>query len=561
MRFLNHPRFLLMSLLTPLLLLSPSIFAGILADDWFQRAQLDPAGRVLPAMRGPVLDLFAFFPNDSALQAQLRADGVMPWWTQTDISGAFFRPLAALTHCFDWWILGTDPRLHHIHSLLWFAAALVAGGHFLKRWLGDGPTFRLAFLLYALDESHVMPAVWVANRNALLAMTFGALAGAAHLSAIRAPKNSLVPALWTGLWVAMCLGSAEAGVAVLPLLACLEIGEGSVGRLRRWVPILVPTLTWLCIWKGMGFGMHGTGVYLDPTRDPLPYLSHLPENLGALAAATWLNLPVDGWVLLPRWFSLPFGTLLLTMVFGLLWYLRRPEKSSLQGILISMACLLPATAVFPMNRVVGLAGLGVAGALAPILLSASKLRWPLGILHLTVSALILVLSGYFLPKMMATTVATVDTVGDDEALTGQHIIFLSGHEMSTIDIPLIRQLEHRPSPASMLLVGPAMSPLVLSRPDAKTLWVECPEGAFRYRFERLFRADPFVVGERYSTKAAEVVVEKVDGDGNLLAWSVHFMVPLEDPSLIWRRAEGLTFVEARPPAMGERMEVGAVVGY
>jgi hypothetical protein len=240
MRRLNHPRFLLVALLTPLVLLSPSIFAGILADDWFQRAQLDPAGRVLPALRGPLLDLFAFFPDDSALQAQLRADGVMPWWTQADIRGAFFRPLAAATHCFDWWVLGTDPRLHHIHSLLWFAAALMAGGHFLKQWLGDGPGFRLAFLLYAVDESHVMPGIWIANRNALMVMTFGALAGAAHLTAIQSKKRSIFPALWTGLWVGLALGSAEAGVAVLPLLVCLELGEDNVGRLRRWVPILVP---------------------------------------------------------------------------------------------------------------------------------------------------------------------------------------------------------------------------------------------------------------------------------------------------------------------------------
>ncbi|HNC97676.1 MAG TPA: hypothetical protein PKW90_16210, partial [Myxococcota bacterium] len=215
-RLLHHPRFLLVTLLTPLLLLSPSIFSGILADDWFHRGQLDPGGRVLPEWRGPLFDLFAFFPDDPAIQTQLREDGVMPWWTQEDIGGIFFRPLASLTHCFDWWVLGTDPRLHHLHSLLWFAAALLAGGHFLKQWLGDGPAFRLAFLLYAVDESHALPAVWVANRNSLLVMTFGALAGAAHLRAQRSPHTGA--ALWTGLWVGLSLGSAEAGAAVLPLL-------------------------------------------------------------------------------------------------------------------------------------------------------------------------------------------------------------------------------------------------------------------------------------------------------------------------------------------------------
>lgn len=561
LRVLNHSRFLLFSLMIPLLIVSPSIYSGIFADDWFHRGQLDPGGRVLPEWRGLLFDLFAFFPDDPTIQQQLRDDGVMPWWTQPDIGGAFFRPLAAAGHCFDWMVLGTDPRLHHIHSLLWFAAALLAGGHFLKRWLGDGPAFRLAFLLYALDESHALPAVWIANRNALLVMTFGALAGAAHLKAIQSPKTGVSPSLWTGLWVGMCLASAEAGTAVLPLLACLEVGADRDGRLQRWIPILLPTLLWVAIWKGAGFGMHGTGIYLDPTRDPLAYLSHLPENLGALSAAAWLNLPVDGWVLFPRFLTVPLGVGLLAVVAGLLFFLRRPDQSYVQGALISVACLLPATAVFPMNRVVGLAGLGVAGVLAPALLKGGGRSWVLGTLHLPISVLLLAGSGLTFPKLMATTVHTVDMVEDSETLTGQHLILLGGHEMSTIDLPLIRRLERRPTPASMLLVGPAMSPLVLSRPDAQTLRVESPEGAFRYRFERLFRAAPFVHGERYRTKSAEVVVEQVDKDGNLLVWTVHFAVPLEDPSLIWRRPEGLGYVPARPPALGERMEVAAAVGF
>ncbi len=103
-------------------------------------------------------------------------EGILPWWTQPDIRGAFFRPLAALTHLFDWRVVGHWPVLHHAHSLAWFTAALLAAGAFFREWLGPGRRAALATLLFAVDESHALPAAWVANRNALLVLTFAALA-------------------------------------------------------------------------------------------------------------------------------------------------------------------------------------------------------------------------------------------------------------------------------------------------------------------------------------------------------------------------------------------------
>lgn len=33
----------------------------------------------------------------------------------------FFRPIASLTHAFDWGVLGERPWAMHLHSVLWYA--------------------------------------------------------------------------------------------------------------------------------------------------------------------------------------------------------------------------------------------------------------------------------------------------------------------------------------------------------------------------------------------------------------------------------------------------------
>jgi hypothetical protein len=151
----------------------------------------------------------------------------------------------------------------------------------------------LATVLFALDDAHAWPAVWIANRNALVAMTFGLVAGTLHLRA-RA-GGGVAARLGAPVAFALALLSAEAGTAAGLLLLATELWrpEPVAVRARRRAPYLAVAAAWAVLWKLGGYGISGSGLYVDPLRSPLRFLSLVPERLGALAGALWLNLGVD----------------------------------------------------------------------------------------------------------------------------------------------------------------------------------------------------------------------------------------------------------------------------
>jgi len=365
-RLLVHPRLTAVLMLLGGLLVSPSLFAGIGADDWLHRLHLDPnAPYHPPAPYGRLLGVFEFFPADRVEFRKLVDEGVLPWWVGSDVRGVFFRPLTALTHWWDWWAFGERLWLHHAHSVLWFLLTIWAASRFCVQWLGPGRAAALAALLFVVDESHALPVGWMANRNALLALFFALLAATSHLRALADVTHAR---WWTPLWVGAALLSAEAGTAALLALMVLEASYSRplAARVRRWLPILLVTGGWAAVWKGLGFGIQGSALYVDPLRETGRFLVLLPERLGVLSAAAWFNLPVDGWMMLTPKLGWVLGLGLLAVCLGLVFRLSRrtadPRVYTAAGL--AFLPLLPPLGAFPMTRLVGVAGLGVAGLLA-----------------------------------------------------------------------------------------------------------------------------------------------------------------------------------------------------
>ena len=567
-RWLDHPRAGLAAVVGGVLLSAGSIGAGLGADDWFHRAHLDPEGPYFSSERGPILDLFLFFPAEPGAVRALMDQGVLSWWTQPDIRGGFFRPLTALTHAWDWWGVGAHPALHHLHSLAWLALALWAAHRFFLEWLGPGRRAVLATWLYAVDENHALPASWVANRNALLAMAFGALSARAHLAGARGERGG---AWFAAGWLALALLSAEAGVATFAVLAALELGRAEPLRVRarRWVPLALVGAAWAAAWITLGYGMYGSGLYVDPLRDPVRYLSLVPERLGALGAAAWMNLPVDVWAILPPRVTVPLGLGLLVAVSlavaGLARRAWRSEPVLLQAVVLSTLALLPPTATFPMTRVIGLGGLGVAAVFAvctAATLDGSAPRWRDRLVlawHLPVSALVLAVHSALVSVVLSTATAAADALGPEPEIADQTLVLTGGHEIMTAYIPIVRHYDGRPVPKAMVVLGPVGTPVTMTREDERTLRLDAARAAFTHSFERLARAAPFTVGERVDTATLHAEVLAVDAQGNVLSWRVRFPAPLEDPRYAWRRPEGMGFLPFTPPAVGESVAVAAAV--
>jgi hypothetical protein len=178
-RIIGHRRLPFFVVVIAVILCAPSLWLGLQNDDHVLRLVLSDPPLDPEWTRSPV-DAFAFVNGDEELIRTALETGRLPWWTHPRLRLAFFRPVTSITHWIDFRIWPDLPWLMHLQSLLWFAGAIVAAALFYRRLLLPAWVAGLAALLFAVDNAHGMPAVWLANRNASIGVFFGLLALSAH---------------------------------------------------------------------------------------------------------------------------------------------------------------------------------------------------------------------------------------------------------------------------------------------------------------------------------------------------------------------------------------------
>ena len=141
--------FLITAVLAALVML-PALAAGWQFDDYFQRATILGHGDSRP------INIFVQY-IDRAHNLRQMDFGSMPWWGSLDLHLAFLRYTSTLTAMLDYRLWPNHPALMHLHSLLWFAAAVFAAALLYREVLGATWVAGLAALLYALDSAHVIP--------------------------------------------------------------------------------------------------------------------------------------------------------------------------------------------------------------------------------------------------------------------------------------------------------------------------------------------------------------------------------------------------------------------
>lgn len=562
--WLDRPRRAVVAIACAVLLGLPALTGGLIADDWFHRAHLDERATVLPEGRGPLLEMFNFFPADREFLLALRDDGIFPWWLDPDIRGGFLRPLSAVTHWIDWRLLGDRPVLHHLHSLGWVAACIAAAAAFFRTWLGPGRAAAFATLLFAVDDAHAWPTAWVANRNALVAMTFGLLAAAAHIRG-RESGSLRERAVALAAFLAALL-AGESGVAAGALLVGVEFGRAEpLGvRVRRILPYVVVGAVWLTLWKLGGYGISGSGLYVDPFRSPARFLAQLPERFGALTGALWWNLGVDFWVFLPHRISLGLG-----LAFGLgsvaaLWWMAKDRPADLrarQAVLMACLCLVPPTAAFPMERVLTFAGVGAAAWFSLLLLPAVEAglpRWrdrAVLFWHLPMSAFVLFAKAIAVPAFMGQLGKVAEAVPSDPGIVDDQLIILSGLEITTAYIPIERELRGLPVPRDMLVLAPAAASLTFTREDERTLRLDAASPMFGHAIEQLCREAPLPAGTRVQTNVALVEVLTDDGHGRPTSLRASFPESLDSDQYRWLAPAPGTLVPFVPPPVGDSVKL------
>src|SRR6185437_9125528 len=125
-------------------------------------------------------EMFRFFRGDPERAGRIIDKGLYPWWTYPAVKAEFLQALTVLTHRLDYALWPDSPLLMHAHNLLWLGMAVGLAGCFYRRMLGATWVAGAAALVFAVDDARGATAGFIANRNVLVAATFGIASLIAH---------------------------------------------------------------------------------------------------------------------------------------------------------------------------------------------------------------------------------------------------------------------------------------------------------------------------------------------------------------------------------------------
>jgi hypothetical protein len=555
----------------------PSLKAGLIVDDYHHKLLMSGSKSVIKLLDSPI-DMFRFFDGNPERIFKLKDYGFLPWWTYEKVKGAFWRPLASITHWFDYIIWPNSPPLMHLHSLLWYGALVMAVAFFYRRFATVPLIAGLAALLYAIDDAHGMPAGFLSNRNALMATFFGVMAIIAHDKWRR--DNWHAGIALGPLFLAASLLSAEAGISTCAYLAAyvVFIDRGKLrNRFAAMTGYAVVVIVWRLLWTRLGYGMENIGGYVDPLGEPLRFISAIKNaapllllsQLALPPSEISLMLPPEQWIFLWR-IALIF-LVLVVLVFVPLLRCDRIARFWALGMLLS---ILPICATFPSDRLLTFVGIGAMGLVAQLLFVVfgkteprpKPLLWRIPalvlagifiLIHLIIAPLALPVRAAYpmMPKKITDKIMISGPL--DNTVKNQDLVIVNPPlAFLVIQSPLVWESNNQPMPRHLrVLTSSLLRPVKVYRQDARTLVVRPEYGFYAAVFDSLFRdrKHPFSVGDRVELTGMTVEIMELTGDGRPAEAAFTFTVPLEDPSLRWLQYKNGSFVPFTPPAIGENM--------
>ena len=560
-----------------LLLASPSLFTGLCADDFIQQLLLrkDPG---IAGLAFRPFDLFAFANGDPSRTHQLIDAGMYPWWTDPGVVLAFFRPITSATHYLDHLLWPNQPLLMHLQSLLWFALLLLVVGAVYRRFQRAGWIATLALLLYAIDDARAPTLGWLANRNALVALTLGLPALIFH---DKWRRDGVRYGAWLGpLALGLGLLSGEAALVVVAYLFAyaLFIDSGPLrARLLRLAPYAAVVLLWRAAYAHFGYGAVGSGVYLDPSHDPLGFLGAAATRLPVLLLAQFALPPADLWDLYPLFFPAgrPLTLLVAFVVLAALGAVLTPLwKRDPVVRFWTVGCLLSALimcATFCHDRLLTGVGLGAMALVAELLAGfiqsgvrgrrASLVAGALVFCHVVVAALLFPFRAQATSGVNRVLEQAHRSIPSDAGVTSRSVVLVNPPIDPFVGYFLAyRTVAGEPRPKHLRWFATGVSELCIQRVDETTLRIH-PTAGFLSSFTQMMLRSParrIGLGERVVLSDVTIEVSGLTADGRPSEILVRFAVPLEHPSLQWLQWDKHDYVPFRVPQVGETLIVPAV---
>lgn len=553
-----------------ILLALPALGLGWQFDDYVHRALLLP-GIELSEPRSSPLDLFGFLDGDPDRNRRLVELGVLPWWTLDELRLSFWRPLSAATHWLDYRFWPDSPFLMHFHSLVWFGVLVAVVALLYRQIIGLTWIAGLAALLYAVNDSHAVPAGWLANRNALVTGVFAALTLYLHDRARRSHGRSvkvLAPVAFV-----LALLSAEAGVAVggYILAYALFLDTGSPARRAAGVlPYAAAGAVWLVIYLGTGRGAWGSGYYLSPAEEPLAFLSACGLRIPTLLLDQWGPVPCSGFVFLPGPAGLIYAMVGLLVLGALAWLLVPMLRTDAQARFWAMGmvlCLVPVCSVVPNSRLLACSGLG-AMALAAKVVALYRdpdgrppgrrpyraCSWGLIAVHLVLAPLLLPVSIKASASFDPWVTAAANSAPMDEAVTRQSVILVNPPiPFFAQFLQTVRAVQRQPVPPRLRILSPGLVAVTVHRLNDRTLLVRPHGGYLATPFETLYRGREHPMPAGYEVQLTDLAVRVIERlpDGRPAEVAFRFARPLEAHAHRWLRWGDNAYVPFSLPAVGD----------
>jgi hypothetical protein len=585
-QWLTDSRAYLGVLVYAVILLLPSVFTGLSADDYFLRA-FTLQDHVVPKQPDSPLDAFAFMRMDAEGLRQWVEMGLQPWWGHPQLRIAFMRPLSALTHWVDFHYFPDAPWLMHVHNIVWYGilcliVLLLYRRFFAAYWVapfsktGCIQAAGIATLLYVMDDARGQGVGWISNRNASIA-AIGSLV--ALLMHDRWRQQGWRPgAFLAPLCLAFGLLGGESALAVFGYLAAyaLFLDRGSLlQRIFSLIPYATITVLWRAMYVGMGYGAIGTGFYSDPGQNPALFLTELVQRLPVLLLGQ-LGMPNSAlWTFVssPSALVILFSALLFLSAVGwMLWPMLRRDPLSRFFILGMLLAAVPSCTALPNDRLLFFTGVGGMGLVTQYLILAMKSLkerkspfserplWAGKTLFVFWIAVHMILGPLMLPVTALTSFFFQRPIHWGAASfpnpdKGQVIIVNMPIDMMQPYIVLILHSQDKTVPANTRLLSASLDAVEIEGIDPHTVLVRPEKGLLSTTWARFFCDTTLLFKTGYSRRleGMAILVTKTTPDGRPAEIRYTFDKLLNDPGLQWITWSGHGFVPFKPPAIGERI--------
>ena len=588
----------------------PCLRLGRIGDDIVHRAwliqpaeqnkRLLNAGLIPPGssqLSFALMNLYSFSGPQTDLE-KITDSGFAPWWTSGETVLSFWRPLAALTHWVDYRLWQNSPTSMHLHSILWFGAAIFMVTLLYRHFLTTAWIAGLAALLYLLDINFYYTAAWIANRNAIISLLFGILTIIFHDRWRR--QGSVVSAVLSPLFFTLSLLSAEAGIATAAYLVAyaMILDRGKVThRALSLLPALCVAGVWRLVYSFLGYGVYDSGLYIDPIREPLQFAAAVLERAPILLLGQLGFPPVDAFSILSDpalkliWFTaLVFLALVLIILLPLF---QKNRVARFWGIGMLLA-VVPASTVSTLSgRHLLFVGLGVMGLLGEFIgglfaknewvphiriwrIPAWSLCLILLVLHIGAAGLGRILAPIILSQVNHTRESYLQ-VGMEPELEEQDLIIVnSPSPYLFMYFPFFRDEQGAPIPRTTRILVPAFVPLevihakddalVVRTLSANLLSLEPPTQetpwniAFSlWRLNDTFSTKDFSNQNNNKIQLSNITIgiSRIGEEGLPKEVAFRFNVPLEDPSLkflMWDWQTG-SYVPFKLPPVGGTVHI------